>query len=484
MFSVFATEEAIPNRVPFSIYGILEYVETMANIHLNRQQQRPLATSLLVTSLMLLGMFALIPLSSSAQSGTSTLTVTSQDTSGNAIHGYYTALYQGGSEVASGFTPATYTLNNGGSYVIQADSYGNCFFQSWNNGNTSSSIKISITSNTQITAIYNCGASSSSSVTVYSKNQNNNSIFGYYTVLYNSAGSVVKTGFTTATFATTSGLAYGVQVSNYGSCAFAHWSDGVTADPRSFTATSGAQFFTAIYNCTGTTGGGGGTGGASNVTINSVDQNGNGIHGYYTILKGSSGTTTGFTNVTFATTSGQTYSVQVDGYGSCSFNNWAGGSTSNPMTFTATNKPQTFTAVYSCGGTHPTGITIFDHRIPASYWAPCFATQCTNPLASCNTSCTGPGASMYFTLYDAHGNVVATGFADESGKTITGLTPGAVYYIYPADCDLCHGSTHDVLFHYWGTSQGTEINSTRPLQVTVGETVNAWYNCTNGCGGG
>jgi hypothetical protein len=82
----------------------------------------------------------------------------------------------------------------------------------------------------------------------------------------------------------------------------------------------------------------------------------------------------------------------------------------------------------------PTGITVHAHRIPASYWDPCFATQCTNPYASCNTSCTGPGATMYFALYDANGHFIAGRFADENGYTFTGLTPGATYYIYPDDC--------------------------------------------------
>ncbi len=51
------------------------------------------------------------------------LTVTSQDLSSKQINGYYTVLSQSGNAVATGFTPATFTLNAGQSYVVQVDDY-------------------------------------------------------------------------------------------------------------------------------------------------------------------------------------------------------------------------------------------------------------------------------------------------------------------------------------------------------------------------
>ena len=50
----------------------------------------------------------------------------SQNTLGNAITGYYTALYNsaGTTTIGTGFTPSVYTLNNGVGYQIEADSYG------------------------------------------------------------------------------------------------------------------------------------------------------------------------------------------------------------------------------------------------------------------------------------------------------------------------------------------------------------------------
>jgi len=87
---------------------------------------------------------------------------------------------------------------------------------------------------------------------------------------------------------------------------------------------------------------------------------------------------------------------------------------------------------------------------------------------------------MWVVLYNSTGGVVATGFSNEDGLTFSGLNPSSTYYIYPADCDLCHGSTHDVLFAYWGDNS----TSTRPLAVMAnGAYVDAWYTCTNGCSG-
>jgi hypothetical protein len=171
------------------------------------------------------------------------------------------------------------------------------------------------------------------------------------------------------------------------------------------------------------------------------------------------------------------YSLQVYAYGSCTFSHWSDGAVSDPMTFTATGAALSFTAVYNCVGAaieNNGTITIYDHRTPQSDWAPCFALVCNLG--------TGPGAAMYVTLYGANGTVVGTGFSNENGLTFTGLNPSATYYLYPADCDLCHGSTHDVLFSHWG--DGNNSTTTRPLPVTAnGTSVNAWYICTNGCGG-
>ena len=164
------------------------------------------------------------------------------------------------------------------------------------------------------------------------------------------------------------------------------------------------------------------------------------------------------------------------------------------MPFTMSGTTMAFTAQFNCGASgngaggwttpgetgHGAGtITIYDHRTPAGYWADCYALTCANPQALCDTSCTGPGAAMWVVLYNSAGTVVATGFADENGLTFSGLNPSATYYLYPSDCDLCHDSTHDVLFNNWANG-----STTRPLAVVAnGSYYDAWYICTNGCSG-
>lgn len=117
-----------------------------------------------------------------------------------------------------------------------------------------------------------------------------------------------------------------------------------------------------------------------------------------------------------------------------------------------------------------TGITVYAHRISADYWDPCFATECS--------AGTGPGVSMYFELADSTGNVVDSGFADENGYTFSGLDPAETYYVYPTNCYSCHGSTHDVLFEYWG-DDSTDV----PREAEVGANLDAWFSCDNGCSG-
>lgn len=119
-----------------------------------------------------------------------------------------------------------------------------------------------------------------------------------------------------------------------------------------------------------------------------------------------------------------------------------------------------------------TGITVYAHRIPASYWDPCFARLCS--------AGTGPGVTMHFGLYDSSGKLIRDGFADENGYTFSNLNQNSTYYVYPTDCGYCHISFHDVAFEYWEDNHSDE----RPRAATVGANLHAWYSCTNGCAGG
>jgi YVTN family beta-propeller protein len=338
--------------------------------------------------------------------GTSQLTISTQDTSGNALSGYYTVLNQSGSVVASGFTPHAFTLNDGQTYTVQVDNFGGCTFSHWSDtGSTTYYRTVSISSDTAYTAVMNCGGGGGQSgVTVNSVDSNNNAITGYYTVLYDSGGNAVSSQFTPASFATTSGSSYSVQVDNYGSCTFAKWSDGVTSDPRSFAATSSTQAFTAVYNCSG-----GGGGGGSSVTANTVDQAGDAISGYHIALydANSNYITSGFSPATFSTTSGQGYKLVADSYGSCTFSHWSNGM-GDPMSFTATSSPQTFTAIYNCTSSNKSTIDVSTVSSSggaiSGYWITLW--QDGAQLQSCFSPCsfTVDGGQQYQLLASSYGS--------------------------------------------------------------------------------
>jgi hypothetical protein len=86
---------------------------------------------------------------------TSQLSVNSQDSNGNPITGYFVELSQDGNQVATGFTPATFELNNDQDYTVRVEGFGNYMFDHWlDTGSTDAVRTISITSDTEITAVY------------------------------------------------------------------------------------------------------------------------------------------------------------------------------------------------------------------------------------------------------------------------------------------------------------------------------------------
>lgn len=91
-----------------------------------------------------------------ASTGTSSLTIRSQDSGGNAISGYWTVLRNSaGAVVASGFTPVTFNLNNGQQYLVSVGNFGSYSFDHWlDNGSTANPRSVTISSGTQLTAVY------------------------------------------------------------------------------------------------------------------------------------------------------------------------------------------------------------------------------------------------------------------------------------------------------------------------------------------
>ncbi|GEM_PF-1739948 len=207
-------------------------------------------------------------------------------------------------------------------------------------------------------------------------------------------------------------------------------------------------------------------GGNSQVMLswNAPSSNGGSAITGYDIFRGASsgteGTTpiaTGVASTTYTDTTvsnGNTYYYYVEAVNAVGASQPSGEASATPTTSTTSN----------------TDIWYYAHRIPASYWDPCFATTCSAGV--------GEGTTMYVELWDAAGNVLASGYADENGWDFSGLNPSTTYYVYPYDCDSCHGSSHNVVFEYWGDNH----SSARPRATLPGVKLDGWYSCTNGCG--
>jgi hypothetical protein len=249
---------------------------------------------------------------SSSNGGTSVLTVDSENTLGNPVSSYYTELYaSGGGTSGTGYTPSTYTLNNGVGYQIEADGYGPCTFSYWSGGGFTGSTQdpapISINGPTTIYAVYSgssCGSQTSSTTT---------------------SSSTTTPATTTSTTRTTS----------------------TRSTTSTTTATASSPPTTTSTTTTPSV-----SGGPVSLIVESVDQNGNSITGYYATLRSSSGKqiSTGYTDTTFTNVNaGTEYQIELDGYGSCQFQYWQGtGSTTDPLPFTQPNGALTVVGVYDC----------------------------------------------------------------------------------------------------------------------------------------
>jgi hypothetical protein len=204
--------------------------------------------------------------SSTSTAGSSQLTVTSQNSAGATITGFWTVLYDHtGAVSASGYTPITYSLSDGQAYSVEADSYGSCTFSHWqDNGSTADPRSISISSNTNLVAIYDCGTSTTTSTTTTTTTTTTSttkqspisikvrsslagSLFtGMYVTIQSSSGALLASGYTTFTFRGVSGTTYVVCADNYLTTVFAHWSNGNTNSCQTVTPTSSLTM-TAYY---------------------------------------------------------------------------------------------------------------------------------------------------------------------------------------------------------------------------------------------
>src|SRR5579862_1383665 len=92
--------------------------------------------------------------SSSAATGPSILVV-SKYLGGASLTGMYTILQQGRNTVGTGYTPVTFSVTSGQSYVVTVDNYNNAYFYKWSDGVcTSARSVIATSSQVKLTAIF------------------------------------------------------------------------------------------------------------------------------------------------------------------------------------------------------------------------------------------------------------------------------------------------------------------------------------------
>ena len=88
----------------------------------------------------------------------------------------------------------------------------------------------------------------------------------------------------------------------------------------------------------------------SALVIGSADLNGGSIFGYYVIVSDAQGhvLSTAYTTLDVKAVAGKSYTVQVEGFGTCKFDHWSGGKTAPDLTVIAGSGAHAYTAVFSC----------------------------------------------------------------------------------------------------------------------------------------
>lgn len=207
------------------------------------------------------------------------------------------------------------------------------------------------------------------------------------------------------------------------------------------------------------------------LTVNAKDQTGNEVTGMWIeVYSGMSASNeplfTGDTPESFELGPGD-YIVAVADFENNIFQHWEDSTEDRTREATLTTD-QTFTAIYSTDGSQQPqdprtpppsagsgSIVVFAHRIPSPHWGQTF---------------TSANAAMWYVLYNSTGWIIDSGFYDEEGTTITGLSDDQTYYVYATDCDECHEDPHDVVFTHW-----EDNSTTNPRAVTTGDSGHAYY---------
>jgi hypothetical protein len=181
-----------------------------------------------------------------------TVTVKSDTLSGKSFSGMWTTWSQGGVQLATSYTPISFTGAIGQNYVVAVANYGSTVFCHWQDGSTNPQRQVSLGGNVALTAYYSTTGSCQSKtvkVTVISKSVSGVQFTGMWLEV-TANGNTVASGYTTLTFVATVGVAYTVSMSNWNNYVFAYWSNGSTNPVRTITPAQ-ATTLTACYNTGG-----------------------------------------------------------------------------------------------------------------------------------------------------------------------------------------------------------------------------------------
>lgn len=187
-----------------------------------------------------------------AQPTTTTISVTTADSSGHALTGYYTTLSDSsGNVLQTQFSPAAFTVNTGQSYQVQVADYGQYKFSHWQDGSTSRSITVTPSSPVNLQATYSSASAPPpapvhAKLSIRSVDSSGNAVNGLYATITNSANQA-KSGFTPASFSLLTGQSYTVSVGDYGIYKFSHWDNGSTSRTRTVSITDNTSIM-AYYS--------------------------------------------------------------------------------------------------------------------------------------------------------------------------------------------------------------------------------------------
>jgi hypothetical protein len=169
--------------------------------------------------------------STTTQSSSATppkVTVDSADLGGNPISGLWSTAQSSGNPIAGGFTPFSFPIVPGSTYIVCVADFGSYVFSSWADGSTTRCVSVSPSRDTVLTAVYATGSATPTPIiAVHSVDLGGSPIAGLWTV-FQSSGLTIATGFTPTSHTISAGASYTVCVSNYANYAFSHWPDGST----------------------------------------------------------------------------------------------------------------------------------------------------------------------------------------------------------------------------------------------------------------